>query len=533
MILAAWAIEANKEKVAEANKEKVAEANKEKVAEANKKKVAEAILQNNKEAEAKQKQLNLEAFRPWTNFRVRAALLGRASQSSVLARLSQNLLQYVLFSPMPPHELSIFEEVLYEEALNSVNPMPIQRVFQLLQANFKLCAAYQRTTRRRSDVQAMQQALMNVERYLDQNEDEVRWLYTVADKNEAEAENPELSPSADNEDPELSPLLNFCLPEFAALLLPLLVAYGPGEGSSVQQRVDWLLLLDVLFTKPLRVMNKMRLHDQRRMETYLTEIDTRQFCSRFFDMAQWLALGGHQPPSSLLMPLFTMPNPNHPMGNKVIHWERQWGHLLLPVDGTSQTGGSVAPTEQQLQLLSDRPNWVGSDRSWKPFWEITQETVGESIELQAVFGTSSDKRRQNYPGGKDLSVDARTGLRREPYATHKFVRLNLEDRQKIMDEFQITAEDWPLLIRVYYRTQLFLPVEVHAEDLDTVTYLATFIGVSLFRVTACSTASIRSELAAVRKTAFRALQFAADVRGSGNNFEKRVKSIDIACTCEV
>jgi len=73
------------------------------------------------------------------------------------------------------------------------------------------------------------------------------------------------------------------------------------------------------------------------------------------------------------------------------------------------------------------------------------------------------------------------------YATHKFVRLNLEDRQKIMDEFQITAEDWPLLIRVYYRTQLFLPVEVHAEDLDIVTYLATFIGVPLFRVTACST----------------------------------------------
>ena len=378
----------------------------------------------------------------------------------------------------------------------------------------------------------MQQALMNVERYLDQNEDEVRWLYTVADKNsnEAEAENPELSPFADNEDPELSPLLSFCLPEFAALLLPLLVAYGPGEGSSVQQRVDWLPLLDVLFTKPLSSRDTDPGH---RMETYLSEIDTRQFCSRFFDMAQWLALGGHQPPSSLLMPLFIMPNPNHLMGNKVINWERQWGNLLLPVDGTSQTGGSVAPTEQLFQLLSNRPNWVGSDNSWKPFWEITQETVGESIELQAVFGTSSDKRRQNYPGGKDLSVDARTGLRREPYATHKFVRLNLEDRQKIMDEFQITAEDWPLLIRVYYRTQLFLPVEVHAEDLDTVTYLATFIGVSLFRVTACSTASIRSELAAVRKTAFRALQFAADVRGSGNNFEKRVKSIDIWLLLEV
>merc|ERR1712166_1406885 len=112
---------------------------------------------------------------------------------------------------MPPHGLSILEEALYEEALNSVNPMPLQRVFQLLKAHSKLCAAHEYTaTRRRSDVRAMQQALMNVARYHDQNqdEDEVRWLYTVADKNEAY--NPEVSPLADNE------ALNFCLPEFSA-----------------------------------------------------------------------------------------------------------------------------------------------------------------------------------------------------------------------------------------------------------------------------------------------------------------------------
>ena len=158
--------------------------------------------------------------------------------------------------------------------------------------------------------------------------------------------------------------------------------------------------------------------------------------------------------------------------------------------------------------------------------EITQATVGEKYELQAVFGSP-------YPGGKDLEVDRR-GQPREPYATQKFVLLSPEDRQKIMDEFQITAENWPMLVAVYYRTQLFPPVEVHAEDLDTVSYLTTFIGVPLFRVAASSTASIRSELAAVRETALRALQFTADMKENGRNaYEQQCKVVPIWLLLEV
>ena len=62
----------------------------------------------------------------------------------------------------------------------------------------------------------------------------MQWVYAVADENDDDAVR-----------------TSFYLPELSAELLPLLAAYGPGEGISVQQRVEWLLLLDMLITKPL------------------------------------------------------------------------------------------------------------------------------------------------------------------------------------------------------------------------------------------------------------------------------------------
>ena len=452
-----------------------------------------------KEAES----ANVEAFRPW--FRVRTALLGRASPSSVLARLSENLLRFMLFSKISPHGLSLFEEALYEEALNSVNPMPVQRVLQLLRTHSQLLGAA-RVARTLPGVAAQVAAneketfireLMSVQ-YLNENEHDMQWVYAVADENDDDAVR-----------------TSFYLPELSAELLPLLAAYGPGEGFSVQQRVEWLLLLDMLITKPLSILGLGRLGDaghaervRRQLEACLSQMDIRQFCICLFATAECLALDGHPTPSGLLLPLFSCPNPNHLMGNETIQFKIQWGYLGLPPNDMKSPEKRPTLTSQ---LLGDNTVAVVGMKELP----LQQSLDGEKKELQAVFGC-------HYPGGKDLAVNARSGSPREPYVTHQFVLLNLEDRQKMMDEFEITAENWPLLVAVYYRTKLLLPVELHANDLDTVTKLATFISVALFRVTANSTASIRSELAAVRETALRALQLPIDIRENSTSMYQQI-----------
>ena len=110
----------------------------------------------------------------------------------------------MLFSVVSPHVLSIFEEALY-----SMDPVVIQRVFQLLQAHSKLCAAYQYTATEFPDSDAVSLSLDEFEglsalcikakmgkadlvrstlfvQDLRQTEDDTwLWLYDAADENEA------------------------------------------------------------------------------------------------------------------------------------------------------------------------------------------------------------------------------------------------------------------------------------------------------------------------------------------------------------